>query len=107
MKGEHLGELEELVLLAVQAASGDAYGVTVQQTIEKTTGRVVTLGAVYACLERLERKGFVESRVGGEQARQGGRRKRLFTLLPDGGDVLRRTREARDALWGLTEANDG
>ena len=58
-------------------------------------------------LERLERKGFLESRVGGEQARQGGRRKRLFTLLPQGGDVLRRTRAAREALWGLTEASDG
>ncbi|NKB90334.1 MAG: hypothetical protein GKS06_19175 [Acidobacteria bacterium] len=107
MKGEHLGELEELVLLAVQAASGDAYGVTVQQTIEQTTGRAVTLGAVYACLERLERKNFVASRVGGEEARQGGRRKRFFTLLPPGVEVLRRTRDAREALWGLTEANDG
>ena len=54
MKGANLGEFEELTLLAVCAMKGEAYGVPVQQFIEKATGRRVTMGAVYAALDRLE-----------------------------------------------------
>jgi len=86
MKGDHLGELEELVMLAVRAQGDDAYGVTV---------------------ERLERKELVLSRMGGGAAKQGGRRKRLFRLTRQGNDTLASTRDARAALWGLAEANDG
>lgn len=107
MKGEHLGELEELVLLAVRAQGDDAYGVTVQQTIEASASRRVTLGAVYSALERLERKELVHSRMGGSEARQGGRRKRLFRLTFEGTSTLARARDVRAALWGLAEANDG
>jgi len=107
MKGDHLGELEELVMLAVRAQGDDAYGVTVQQTIEANASRRVTLGAVYSALERLERKELVLSRMGGGAAKQGGRRKRLFRLTRQGNDTLASTRDARAALWGLAEANDG
>ena len=54
MKGDRLGEFEELTLLAVCAIKGDFYGVPVQQFVEKTTGRDVTMGAVYSALDRLE-----------------------------------------------------
>lgn len=107
MKGDHLGELEELVLLAVRAEGDDAYGVTVQQTIEATASRRVTLGAIYSALERLERKELVCSRMGGGEARQGGRRKRLFRLTHQGNDILASARDARAALWGLAGVNDG
>jgi DNA-binding PadR family transcriptional regulator len=107
MKGDHVGELEELVLLAVRAQRDEAYGVTVQQTIETTANRRVTLGAIYSALERLERKGHLASRIGGAETRQGGRRKRLFRLSDTGLDVLRRAHDARAALWGLAETGDG
>ncbi len=107
MKGDHLGELEELVMLAVRAHRDEAYGVTVQQTIETNASRRVTLGAVYSALERLERKEFVRSRMGRGKAKQGGRRKRLFRLTDRGSDTLAIARDARAALWRLTEANDG
>jgi PadR family transcriptional regulator PadR len=106
MKGDHLGELEELVLLAVRAQHDDAYGVTVQQTIEANASRRVTLGAVCSALERLERKGYLHSRIGDSQARQGGRRKRLFQLSDTGSDVLGRAHDARAALWNLAERGD-
>lgn len=107
MKGEHLGELEELVLLAVRAVGDDAYGVTVQQTIEANANRRVTLGAVYSALDRLERKELVRSRMGRGEARQGGRRKRLFRLTAQGSETIVKARDARAALWGLAEVGDG
>jgi len=33
MKGEYLGELEELVLLTIASMNGDAYGVTIMNEI--------------------------------------------------------------------------
>src|SRR5688500_3735496 len=50
MKGDHIGEFEELVLLATHGLGEDAYGAAVQGLLERETGRTVTIGAVYAAL---------------------------------------------------------
>ncbi len=73
MKGSHIGEFEELVLLAVHGLSGDAYGVSVQQMLERETSRTVSLGAVYAALARLEEKELVRSTVTAGTPVRGGR----------------------------------
>lgn len=106
MKGQHIGELEELVLLAVCGLGEDAYGVPVQQRIEDAAGRSVTIGAVYSALDRLERKGHVHSRVGGACADRGGRRKRYFRLTDSGHSALQEVRRIRDAMWRMTEPHD-
>jgi DNA-binding PadR family transcriptional regulator len=106
MKGDNLGELEELVLLAVCTLPGDAYGVTVQQAIESTTDRVCTLGAVYSALDRLERKDCLTSHLGGSTPEAGGRRKRYFEATPRGRRLLEATREAREALWQRVRSHD-
>jgi hypothetical protein len=59
MKGENIGEFEELVLLAVRGLGDDATGATVQETIEREAGRSASLGAIYAALDRGHRKGLV------------------------------------------------
>jgi PadR family transcriptional regulator PadR len=99
MKGERLGEFEELTLLAVLALGDGAYGVPVQELIERETGREVTLGAVYAALERMERKGLLGSSFSEATAERGGKRRRLFTVTPTGLRLLQDTRSAREALW--------
>ena len=106
MKGDNLGELEELVLLAVCTLGDAAYGVTVQQRIEHVAARGVTLGAVYSALERLERKQCVRSRIGGATGVAGGRRKRYFHIAPAGRQALDRTRQAREAMWALVGSGD-
>ena len=99
MKGERLGEFEELTLLAVMALDVRAYGVPVQELIEREAGREVTLGAVYAALERLEQKGLLRSSMSEATAARGGKRRRVFAVTADGMKVLRETRRAREALW--------
>lgn len=106
MKGDHLGELEELVLLAVCSLPGEAYGVSVQQAIESASGRSCTLGAVYSALDRLERKDCLQSRLGGRTAEAGGRRKRLFEATPRGRRMLEQSRSAREALWRRMRSQD-
>ena len=99
MKGDRLGEFEELTLLAVLTLEDAAYGVAVQDVIERQTGREVTLGAAYAALERMERKGMLRSSLGPATAERGGKRRRLFSVTPEGLRVLTEARKAREALW--------
>lgn len=94
-----LGAFEELVLLAVARGRGEAYGMTVRREIEDRTGRDVTIGAVYATLERLEGKGLVESRVGDGADSRGGRARRHFRVRPVGVEALGRVRTMRAGLW--------
>jgi DNA-binding PadR family transcriptional regulator len=99
VKGDRLGEFEELTLLAVLTLEEAAYGIAVQDVIEAQTGREVTLGAVYAALERMERKGLLRSSLGPSTGERGGRRRRLFSGTAEGLRVLTETRKAREALW--------
>lgn len=105
MKGERLGEFEELTVLAVLALGQAAYGVPVQELIEREAGREVTLGAVYAALERLERKGLMRSSFSDSTPERGGKRRRLFTVTADGLRTLHETRRAREALWSAVPAS--
>lgn len=92
-KGDYLGEFEQLVLLALLRLKDSAYGVTVRQEIEQRTERRVAIGAVYATLERLERKGWVTSEVADPEPVPGGRAKKYFHLTPDGAGALQRSRD--------------
>jgi hypothetical protein len=60
-RGDFLGSLEQIVMLAVMRLGTNAYGMTVRREIEERTGREISIGAVYATLERLEAKGYVSS----------------------------------------------
>ena len=99
MKGGRLGEFEELTLLAVLALGETAYGIAVQDAIEREAGREVTLGAVYAALERMERKGLVRSTLSEPTAARGGKRRRMFAVTAAGLAAVRETRRVREALW--------
>jgi DNA-binding PadR family transcriptional regulator len=99
MKGDRVGEFEELVLLAVRALEPPVYGVPVQQFVERSARRNVTMGAVYAALDRLELKGLVRSSMGEATAERGGKRKRLFELTAPGRRMLEDLRRVRDRIW--------
>jgi PadR family transcriptional regulator PadR len=104
MKGANLGEFEELTLLAVCAMKGEAYGVPVQQFIERATGRRVTMGAVYRALERLEDKRCVRSFLGEPAQVRGGKRKRLFEATAEGIRMVKTLRQVRERIWRAIES---
>jgi DNA-binding PadR family transcriptional regulator len=105
MKGDRLGEFEEFTLLAVRALGDHTYAVPVQQFVEESTGRNVSLGAVYAALTRLEDKGFVRSVIGEATARRGGKAKRLYLVTPLGLRTARDLHRVRERIW--REITDG
>jgi len=96
---EHLGEFEQIVLLAVLRLGENAYGVPVRQDIEKRTGRSLTVGALYRTLDRLEDKGYVASWFSDPVPERGGRSKRYFRVEPLGVRALHQTREELKAMW--------
>lgn len=97
-----LGELEQVVLLAILRAKDDAYGVVIGREIARRTGRELTLATVYKTLGRLEEKGLVSARSGEPTPRRGGRRKRYFALTTAGYAALRQSLGAlRNMTRGL------
>ena len=101
MKGTHLGEFEELVLLTCALLIENAYSVTIGAEIEIQTGRSITLSTVHTALYRLEKKGFVASYMGGTTGERGGRRKRLYKITATGFDALNEARNIRSRMWNM------
>ena len=97
-----LGTFEEQVMLAVVRTGSEAYGMNVRRELEAVTEREVTIGAVYATLDRLEEKGLVKSRLGEPSEERGGRAKKCFTITGAGARALERSQHAlRQMLEGL------
>jgi DNA-binding PadR family transcriptional regulator len=99
MRRTYLGEFEEIVLLTVAILGEGAYGVAIAEELEQQTGRVVSLSAVHAALQRLEEKNMLESRMGDATAERGGRRKRLFSVTVSGNKTLDEIRLLRNRMW--------
>jgi DNA-binding PadR family transcriptional regulator len=95
----YLGELEQIVLLAVMRLSDDAYTATILDEIHRQTGRPLSRGALYTILDRLEHKGCLRSRLGEPLAERGGRARRYFSVTPAAVRALKASRAALQRLW--------
>jgi DNA-binding PadR family transcriptional regulator len=94
-KRDFLGEFEELVLLAIMSLRENAYGVSIREVIETRAERPTSYGAIYATLDRLEKKGYVRSSLGEATAERGGRAKKYYSLAAAGVKAINDTRRAR------------
>src|SRR5690348_10238640 len=104
----YLGEFELMVMLVLVRLGESAYGVPISRAIEEISGREISLGSVYAALERLEEKGFVISNVGEPTPERGGRAKRYFRVTNAGLRQVRKTRQTLIDLWrGLPQLERG
>ena len=105
MKKLTLGAFEELVLLTVGVLQDNAYGVTIKMELEAQMKKSISLGALYAALQRLEDKGWVDSRVGGITEKQGGRRKQYYDITREGVLALEEVRSMRNGLFDRLPAS--
>lgn len=94
-----LGSFEEMVLLALLHQGEDAYGVSIRRELAERSGSDVTMGSVYATLDRLESKGMVAVRTGETRESRRGRPRRYYRMLPAGVQALDETRRIRTAMW--------
>jgi PadR family transcriptional regulator PadR len=95
---DQIGQLEQHVLLAILRLQPVAYGISIQQELVARTKREYSIGAIYAVLDKLERKGFVAPKQGEVTAQRGGRAKLYFNLTAPGQVALRASLNAIKAL---------
>ena len=93
-----LGEFEQIVLLAVLRLGDEAVGPGISGELEARAGRTVSRGALYATLDRLERKGLLEWELGEATPETGGNRLRRFTVTREGVEELAQARQAWDRM---------
>jgi DNA-binding PadR family transcriptional regulator len=93
-----LGEVEQLVLLAVLRLGDEAYAVPIRELIRADARVDLSRGTIYVTLERLERKGYVTSWFSEPQAVRGGKARRLFRLKPPGLAAAKAAKAAVDRL---------
>jgi PadR family transcriptional regulator PadR len=99
---DQIGQLEQLVMLAILRLRPKAYGVALQKELKVRTGREYSVGAIYAVLDKLERKGFVKPKQGEATSERGGRAKLYFNLTAAGLATLQASLNVIDNLRGHT-----
>jgi PadR family transcriptional regulator, regulatory protein PadR len=104
-RGEHLGELEALVLTAAMRVGEDANGTAIYGEIEARAGRAASLPSVHVTLRRLEEKGLLASEVG-ESSRRGGRPRRYYRPTAEGVRALQEFRDMWRRVWRGLELPD-
>ena len=96
---ELMGTFELSVLLAVLRLGDGAYGRAVLHQVQESLGRSVSAGAVYTTLERLEQRGFVNSKLAAGTAIRGGRARRYYAATAHGSRAIADAKETLTKMW--------
>ena len=92
---------EELILLAVWQLKIDAYCIPIRKRLSEITGKKWSLGSIYMPLDRLVKRGYLNSFLSDTTPERGGRQKRIYTLTTEGKEALVKVREIQTAMWEL------
>ena len=99
-----IGPFEQVVLTAILALADNAYGVTIHAEVGRLIAqKTVSLGAVYAMLDRLEDKKLIASWLSDPTPERGGRSKRHYRLQSAGERALRESVLASKRVWETVE----
>ncbi len=94
-----LGEFEQTVMLAILQLGDDAYAPNIARHLDATIDRSVSRGALYSCLNQLERKGLLRWRVDEPTPERVGHARRFYQVSARGVRVLRIARDSQLMLW--------
>lgn len=94
-----IGELEQLILLAVLRLGRDAYGLSVARELETQAGRRLSRGALYTSLERLELKGLVRWKLEAGGPERAGLPKRVYAVTTRGVAAVRASQRTLRRMW--------
>lgn len=90
---------EELILLAVWRLKEGAYSVSIREELKAVTGQSWSFGAVYMPLDRLVKRGLLESFLANPTQERGGRSKRIYQPTAVGLAALEDIRRIHEAAW--------
>jgi PadR family transcriptional regulator, regulatory protein PadR len=94
-----LGELEQLILLAILRLGPDAYGLSIARELETEAGRRLSRGALYTSLDRLETKGLLRWRLEAGGPERQALPKRVYSVTPRGIVALRSAHRVLRRMW--------
>ena len=101
MHSGHIGEFEQMVLLAILQSADEAYAPNIRSVLQESAGRSVSRGALYRTFDRMAAKGLLEWEVedSNQIPERGGAPMRLFRATAAGRRALRVSRQALLNLW--------
>jgi DNA-binding PadR family transcriptional regulator len=94
-----LTRAEELILVAVWRLQENAYCVPIRAHLAEVTGKKWSFGSIYDGLDRLEKKGHLESTYSEPCGSRGGRSKRIYRQTRFGYDAMLQMMEINEKLW--------
>ncbi len=94
-----LSRTEELLLLAIWKLQVNAYAVTIREHLKTITNKTWAFGALFISLERLVKKGLLDSYLSEPTRERGGRSKRIYNLTEDGLRALIEIRSINNSMW--------
>lgn len=94
-----LTRVEELVLIAVWKLRDDAYCVPIREQLIEMTERNWSFGSVYDALDRLEKKGFLQSILSEPIKSRGGRSKRIYSHTQVGIKAMVEIKILQERIW--------
>jgi DNA-binding PadR family transcriptional regulator len=96
---ETLGELEQLILLAILRLGPDAYGLSIARELDAQAGRRLSRGALYSSLDRLEAKGLVRWKLAPGGPERQALPKRVYSVQPRGLAAVRASARVLRRMW--------
>jgi len=94
-----LTRAEELIVLAIWRLKENAYCVPIHLQVSEITGEKWSLGSIYMPLDRLVKKGYLDSHLSEATPERGGRHKRIYHLTREGMEALKKVRDVQDRMW--------
>lgn len=94
-----LSRSEEMILLTVRKLEKEAYCVPIREHLMKVTRKKWSFGSIYDPLDRLEKRGFLESFTSEPVRERGGRSKRIYSVTEIGKEAMKEMRSIQDMLW--------
>ena len=93
-----LGTLEEMILI-ILLTKEETYGVEIAKEYKSQLQQTISIPAIHVVLKRLEKKGFVTSRMGEPTQERGGKSKRLYKASNKGYETAQALQHMRSELW--------
>ena len=94
-----LTKTEELFMLTVFSLKEPAYLVNIRNHLLEHTNKDWAFGSLYITLDKLRKKGLINTYLGKPKRTQGGKAVKYYTLTKDGMAALTEAKRLQDVMW--------
>ena len=94
-----LTKQEELFMLTVFSLEEPAYLVNIRNHLLKHTGKDWAFGSLYITLDKLRKKGLLDTYMGKPKGTQGGKAVKFYFLTKEGIAALTEAKRLQDVMW--------